>query len=319
MGTLQLVGRRLLATIPVLLGVTLLTFFALDLLPGTAASQLLGAEATAEQIARLEARLGLERPAWERYRRWLGGVLAGDLGRSLASGRPVGAMVAERLPATLELVGIAFALSLGVAVPTALAAARRPEGPTDRLCMAASMLALSVPPYVLALLLVLAFAVGLGVLPAVGFTPAGEGLAAHVRSVVLPAAAIALPLAAFYSRFLRGDLLEQLQGQDYVLTAVSKGLGPWRVLLRHALPNSLLGLLTVVGLNLGALISGTVIVEQIFGIPGVGQLLLQAINLRDAVVVQAIVLVLAATTVLANLAVDLLYAVLDPRIRYGGA
>ncbi|HEY8520079.1 MAG TPA: ABC transporter permease [Gammaproteobacteria bacterium] len=317
MATVQLVGRRLLATVPVLLGVTLLTFFALESLPGTAASQLLGPEAAEEQVARLEAQLGLDRPAWQRYWRWLGGVLAGDLGASLASGRAAAAMVAERLPTTLELVGMAFALALGIAVPTALAAARRPEGLTDRLCMAAGMLALSIPPYVLALLLVLAFAVGLGVLPAVGFVAPDEGLAAHLRTIALPATAIGLPLAAFYSRFLRGDLLEQLHGQDYVLTAVSKGIGPWRVLLRHALPSSLLGLLTVVGLHLGTLIGGTVVVEQIFGIPGMGQLLLQAIDLRDAVVVQAVVLVLAAVTVLANLAADVLYAVLDPRIRRG--
>jgi peptide/nickel transport system permease protein len=316
---LRIVGRRLLAAIPVLLGASLLTFAIVNILPGSTARQLVGAEATAEQVARFEAELGLDRPAWERYWEWLTGVLRGELGRSIASGQPVNVLLAERLPVTLELVAYAFVLSIGFAVPLTLLAARRPQGPVDRLSAVLSMAGLSSASYVLAFVLVLVFAVELSLFPSIGFTPLGENVAQNLRSLTLPAIAIAFPLFGFYTRFLRGDLLEQLHGEDYVMTAIAKGIDPWRVLVHHALRNSLLGLLTVVGLHAGTLIGGTVIIERIFALPGIGQLLLQAISLRDVFVVQAVVLVLAVVTVLANLLVDVLYAVLDPRIRYEGS
>lgn len=213
--------------------------------------------------------------------------------------------------------GYAFLISLACAVPLALLAARYPNRLPDRISMLLSMLGLSVANYVFALLLVLVFAVNMAVLPAIGYVPVSESLLGNIRSLTLPAVAIAFPLFCFYTRFLRGDLLEQMYGEDYVVTARAKGIGPWRVLIRHAFRNSLFGLLTIVGLNLGTLIGGTVIVEQIFALPGLGQLLLQAINTRDVIVVQACVLLLATVTVLANLITDVLYAVLDPRIRYG--
>jgi peptide/nickel transport system permease protein len=302
--------------IPVLFGVSLLTYFVLGVLPGSAAQQLLGAEATPSQIAELEAELGLDRPAWQRYLEWLGGALRGDLGRSIASGQPVTALLEERLPITLQLVSYAFILSIGFAVPVALLAARSPNGAWDRASSIISMLALAVPNYVLALILVLTLSVRLGLLPSIGFTALTDDPVRHFQSLALPALAIALPLFAFYSRFLRGDLLEQLQTEDYVTTAIAKGLGPWRVLLAHVLPNSILGLLTVVGLNFGALVGGTVIIEQLFALPGVGQLLLQAINVRDVVVIQGVVLCLAAATVLASCCADVLCTLLDPRIRH---
>jgi peptide/nickel transport system permease protein len=220
---------------------------------------------------------------------------------------------------TAELVVLAFALSLGFAAPAALLAAYRPHRLADRITLLVSIGGLSMPSYVLAPLLVLVFSVNLAWFPSFGFKPLEAGVFANLQSLALPAVAIGLPLLCFYTRFLRGDLVEQIYREDYVLTAVAKGIGPWRVLVRHALRNSLFGLLTLVGLNFGALIGGTVIVEQIFALPGIGQLLLQAINTRDAPVVQAIVMLVAVTTVLANLCVDLLYAVLDPRIRYGHA
>ena len=313
---LRLVWRRLLATIPVLLGVTVVTFAVVTLLPSNAAQQLAGAEATAAQVALLESKLELDRPAWRRYLDWVGGVLTGDLGNSFASGRPVTALLSERLPVTLELVAYALVIALGLALPTALAAARKPSGIVDRLAAALSLTALSTASYVLALVLVLVFAVELALLPSVGFSAVHDGLAANLSSLTLPATAIAFPLFGFYTRFLRGDLLEQMRDQDYVVAAAAKGVGPWRVLLRHALPNSLFGLLTVVGLNFGTLVGGTVIVERIFALPGMGQLLLESIALRDELVVQAGVLVLTMLTVTANLTVDLLYLALDPRVRY---
>lgn len=313
---LRLACRRLLAAIPVLFGVSLLTFAIVNVLPGNAARQLAGIDAAPEQVARLEAELGLDQPAWKRYRGWLTGVLRGDLGRSIASGQPVAGLLAERLPVTLGLAAYAFVLSVGFAVPFALLAARKPRGIGDRVTAMLSMTGLSAASYVLAVVLILTFAVRLPLFPAIGYTPIGESVSGNLHSLTLPAIAIAFPLFGFYTRFLRGDLLEQLHGEDYVMTAVAKGLGPWRVLMHHSLRNSLLGLVTVIGLNVGTLIGGTVVIEQIFALPGIGLLLLQAIGLRDIVVVQAVVLVLAVATVLANLIVDLLYAALDPRIRY---
>lgn len=313
----RLVGKRLLLAVPILLGVSILTFWVLDLIPGNAAQQLLGAEATPEQIATLEQRLGLDQPPVQRYLGWLGDAVTGDLGSSLVSSQPVTGLLGERLAVTGELVGLAFLVSLGLAVPVALLAAYRPGRMFDRVSMVISITGLSVANYVLALLLVLLFAVQLTVLPAIGYVPLSESVAGNLRGMVLPTVSIAFPLFCFYTRFLRGDLVDQLHGEDYITTARAKGIGPWQVLLRHAFRNSAFGLITVVGLNLGTLIGGTVIIEQIFALPGMGQLLLQAINTRDFVVVQGCVVVFATVAVLANLVADLLYAVLDPRIRYG--
>jgi peptide/nickel transport system permease protein len=313
----RLVGRRLLMVVPIILGVSILTFWVLALIPGNAAQQLLGPEATPEQIRALEVEMGLDRPAVLRYLDWLGGAVTGDLGTSLVNNQSVTGQIAERMAVTGELVALAFVVSLGLAVPVALLAAYRPNRLFDRVSMLVSITGLSVANYVLALLLVLVFAVQLTLFPAIGFVPLSEGVAQNLHSLALPAAAIAFPLFCFYTRFLRGDLVDQLQGEDYITTARAKGIGPWQVLLRHAFRNSAFGLITVVGLNLGTLLGGTVIVEQIFALPGMGQLMLQAINTRDATVVQGCVVVFAVVAVLANLVADLLYAVLDPRIRYG--
>ncbi|MEV5408194.1 ABC transporter permease [Thermopolyspora sp. NPDC052614] len=315
--SLRLVGKRLLMAIPITLGVSILTFWVLNLIPGSAAQQLLGAEATPEQIRALEEEMGLNRPAYIRYLDWLGAAVRGDLGRSYVSGQPVAGQLGERLIVSAELVGLALVASLALAVPVALLAAYKPNRLFDRISMFVSVTGLSVANYVLALVLVLVFAVQFAMFPAIGYVPFAENPVENLRSMVLPAAAIAFPLFCFYTRFLRGDLVDQLQGQDYIVTAQAKGIGPWQVLLRHAFRNSSFGLITVVGLNLSTLIGSTVIVESIFAIPGLGQLMLQAINTRDVLVVQACVIVFAVVTVVANLITDLLYAVLDPRIRYG--
>jgi peptide/nickel transport system permease protein len=314
--SLRLAARRLLIAVPVLWGVSALTFVVMSVLPGNAAQQLLGAQATPAQVHQLELQLGLDKPAWLRYGDWLGGVVTGNLGKSIASGEPVTAIIGERLPVTLELVLYALLVSVALAVPVALLAARRPGGLADRVSMGISMAGLSVANYVLALVLVIVLAVYLPVFPAIGFVPMGENVGANLRSLTLPALAIGLPLAGFYTRLLRADIADQMQ-EDYVVTARAKGVGPWQVLVRHALRNSLFGLLTIVGLNLGTLIGATVIIEQIFSLPGIGQAFIQAISNRDVPLIEAIVLVLAAGVVLANLLTDILYAVLDPRIRYG--
>jgi peptide/nickel transport system permease protein len=313
----RLIGKRVATAIPVLWGVTFLTFLVINRLPGDAAQQLLGINATQEQIAQLRSQLGLDEPFLSRYGSWLGHAVAGDLGSSYASHQSVTSILSERLPVTFELLAYALLVSLAFTVPVALLAARRPNGVVDRVTMAISMAGLSVANYVLALVLVYVFAVKLEWLPAIGYVNPSDGLWPFVKSLTLPAVSIGFPLFCFYTRLLRADILEQMQGEDYVVTAAAKGIGPWRVLVRHALPNSLFGLLTVVGLNVGTLIGVTVIIESIFALPGIGQALLEAINNRDILVVQGIVLVLAVVVVLANLVTDLLYAVLDPRIRYG--
>ena len=314
---LHLIGKRLLTAVPILLGVSILMFVLLNLIPGSAAVQLLGPEATPDQIARLNEEMGLNRPPVTRYLDWLGGVLHGDLGRSLVSRQPIADVLPTRLAVTSELVGLAFVISLAVAIPLAIAAARRPNRFFDKVSMVVSTGGLSMANYVLAILLVLLFAVRLGWFPAIGFTPLSKGLGDNLYSLALPAFAMAFPLLCFYARFLRSDLVDQMQGEDYVMTARAKGLGPWQVLLRHAFRNSSFGLITIVGLNISGLIGATVIIESIFSLPGIGQYLLQGILTRDYIVVQAIVLVFAVVTVLANLMADVLYAVLDPRIRYG--
>jgi peptide/nickel transport system permease protein len=317
--SLRLVGRRLLAAIPVLWGVTFLTFLIMNALPGDAARLVLGANATPAEIRAFDIQNHLNEPFWVRYGQWLGGAIQGHFGTSLVSQQLVATVLGQRLPVTFELVLYAFLVSVVFAVPVALAAARHPNGLADRLTMVVSMAGLSTAPYVLALVLIFIFAVRLGVLPAIGFVPLSQSVMGNIKSLTLPAISIGFPLFCFYARLLRADIIEQMQGEDYVITARAKGIGPWRILVRHALRNSLFGLLTIIGLNLGTLIGATVIIEQIFSLPGAGQELLQSINDRDVVVVEAIVLIFAFIVVLANLFTDLLYAVLDPRIRYGRA
>ena len=317
--TVRLIGRRVAAAIPVLFGVTLLTFIVMNFLPGDAASELLGANATPAEIHQLDIKLGLDRPFLTRYGEWLHGVVTGHLGTSLASGQSVTSIIGQDLPVTFELVAFAFLVSLVLAVPFALLSARRPNGIVDRLGMMLSMAGLSIANYVLALVLIYVFAVKLAVLPAIGWVPPGQSISQNIRYLTLPAVSIGLGLLCFYTRLLRADVLEQMQGEDYVVTARAKGVGPWRVLVRHALRNSLFGLITIVALNLGTLLGATVVIEDIFGIPGIGRELLQAINNRDVPVVEGTVLVFAVIVVLANLLADILYSVLDPRIRYDRA
>jgi peptide/nickel transport system permease protein len=315
---LRFIGRRLLIAIPVLWGVTFLTFVVVNHLPGNAAQQLLGINATPQELHQLTVQLGLDKPLLTRYGNWMHDLLTGSLGHSLASGQSVTSILGSDLPVTFELVAYALLISLIVAVPVALLAARRPNGLFDRSSMVLSMAGLSVANYVLALVLVYIFAVQLNWLPALGWVPPGKSLGGNIKTLTLPAVSIALGLLCFYTRLLRADLLEQLRGEDYVVTARAKGAGPWRVLLRHTLRNSLFGLITIVALNLGTLLGASVIIEDIFALPGIGRELLQAISNRDVPVVEGTVVVFATIVVLANLAADLIYSFLDPRIRYGG-
>ena len=316
--TLRFIGRRLLTAIPVLWGLTLATFIVMNALPGDAAQELLGASATPAEIHQLSVKLGLDKPFITHYLDWLHGLVSGHLGTSLASGQSVTSILGNDLPVTFELLAYAFLVSLVFAVPIALVSARHPNGIFDRVSLILSMGGLSIANYVLALVLVYIFAVKLNVLPALGWTPPDQNLGDNIKCLTMPAVSIGLSLLCFYTRLLRADLVEQMR-EDYVVAARAKGVGPWRILLHHALRNSVFGLITVVALNLGTLLGATVVIEQIFGLPGIGHELLSAIGNRDAPVVEGTVLVFGLITVLANLLADLLYATLDPRVRYGSA
>jgi peptide/nickel transport system permease protein len=300
----------------VLLGVTFLTYVVMNLLPGDAAQELLGANATPAQVHQLEIELHLNEPFWVRYGGWLGGLLHGNLGTSLVSRENVTTVLGQRLPVTAELLIYAFAGSIVFAVGLAVLAARRPNGIADRISMVVSMTGLSVAPYVLALVLIYIFAVRLQWFPAIGYTSLTQNPGANIRSLTLPAIAIGFPLFSVYTRLLRADIVEQMQREEYIVTARAKGVPPWRVLIRHALPNSLFGLITLVALNLGTLVGAAAIIEPIFSLPGVGAILIQSITDHDVPVVEGIVVVFAVVVVLAGLLADLLYATLDPRIRY---
>jgi len=311
------VGRRLLAAVPVLWGVTFLTYVVMDLLPGDTAQILLGINATPAEIRQLSVQLHLNEPFWVRYSIWLGAMFHGSLGTSLQSGQNVTTILGARLPVTAELLLYAFVVSLVLAVGLAVLVARWPNGIMDRFSLVISMMGLSIAPYVLALVLVYLLAVKVHWFPALGYTSPSANLVENIKSLTLPAASLGFPLFAVYTRLLRADIVEQLQREDYIVTARAKGVRPWRILLRHALPNSMFGLITLVGLNLGTLIGATAIIEPIFSLPGAGDILVQSISNHDVPVVEGIVVVFAVVVVVANLLADILYAVLDPRIRYG--
>jgi peptide/nickel transport system permease protein len=315
---LQLAGRRLLTAIPVLLGVTFLTFVVMNLIPGNPAQLILGINATPGAIAKLDAQLGLNHPFWDRYWLWLDGLLHGNLGVAYSNQQSVNSDIAQFLPVTCWLLLYALVVSLVLGVVVAVLAARRPNGIVDRISLAVSMLGLSVAPYALALVLIYFFSVRLGWFPTISNSLGSNPLTA-IRALTLPAASVGFPLFAVYTRLLRADIVEQMQREDYIVTAKAKGVGPWRVLVVHATRNSLFTLITLVALNLGTLIGAVAIIEPIFSLPGIGAELINAININDLPLIEGIVVVFALVTVAGNLLADLMYTVLDPRIRYGRA
>jgi len=313
---LRVAGRRLLAAIPVLLGVTFLTFSIMSALPNDTAQAILGLNASPSAVAALNHTLGLDQPFWQRYWHWLVAVLHGNFGTTL-QGSSVNHELAIHVPTTLGLLAYALVVSVGLAIIVASLAARRPNGIADRLSLAVSMLGLSTAPYVFAFLLIIVFAVKLSWFPVLSGAVAGPG--SFFKNLTLPACAIGFGLFAIYTRLLRADVVEQMQREDYIVTAKAKGVPPWRVLVRHALRNSMFTLITVIGLNLGGLVGAAAIIETIFQVQGIGNDLLTGISNHDVPLVEGITLVFALVTVLGNLLADLSYAVLDPRIRYGSS
>ncbi|MEY9108455.1 peptide/nickel transport system permease protein [Bradyrhizobium yuanmingense] len=315
---LNFVARRLLAMLPVLLAVSLLTFLIASLLPGDLALVILGDQATPENVAALRRDMGLDQPLWWRYLSWLGHVVQGDLGRSFRTGQTVLQAVAERIPVSLQLMLMAEFIGLLIGVPVAIACAARAGGAFDRFMTGSAFAMLSMPSFLTAILLIYLFAVELRWLPATGYVPFTEAPLANLRFFVLPALTLALAEWPGIMRVLRSDMIATLQ-EDYIALAKAKGLKPSRILFVHALKPSSLTLVTVTGINIGRLLGGTLIVETIFALPGIGRLLVGAIYTRDLVILQGVVLLVACGFVIVNFIVDMLYAVLDPRIRHGHA
>ncbi|MFD4941389.1 ABC transporter permease [Streptomyces sp. NPDC058239] len=299
----------------VLLLVTLAALTLPHLMPGSPAVAALGPTATPEQITAYEAKLGLDENVLAATWRWLGDALHGNLGHSLSTGAPVTTELADRIPVTLELFVAAQLVALCLALPVALLSAWRPGGPVDRIATAGAFVWLAVPGFVLGLLLIWIAAVQLRILPATGWTPFTEDPAENLRHLVLPALTLGLTEAAVFTRTLRGQLLDTLD-QTYVAAARSRGMGTARLLLRRALRPSSLPLVTLIGIGIGTSLGGSVLVETLFGVPGVGSLAAGSINARDFPVIQAVTVVSAAAVVAATLAVDLLYRKLDPRIAH---
>ncbi len=310
-------ARRLLHLGPVLLGVSLIVFLVLHLAPGDPAEVMLGANATKEDLARLRTQLGLDQPLYVQYLTWISHVARGDLGRSLWMKRPVLGEVLERFKATLLLTGSALLLSTLGGIALGIASATRANSLLDRLSGVASLFGASMPVFWLGIVLMVIFSLWLGWLPASGmYAPyGGGGLRDLFAHLVLPAVTLAAASVTIIARLTRATMLETL-GQDYVRTARAKGLGERMVVWRHALKNALIPIVTVVGVQAGYLLGGAVLTETVFAWPGVGTLVVQGILARDMPLVQGGVLVIALSFVLVNLAVDTLYAWLDPRIKF---
>lgn len=311
---LRYILSRLVQTIPVLVIVALLIFIIARLAPGDPAAVLLGPDATAAEVAALREQLGFNRPIYEQFFDWAGGLFVGNLGYSLFLQESVSSAIASHLMPTLSLAIFAQLLAVLVAIPAGVAAARRPGGIADRALMGVSLLGISVPSFLLGLFLALLFAVVLRVLPVAGYADPGQGIGKFLLYLVLPAVALAAMQAALLARMTRSTMMDVLN-TNYVTTARAKGLPGGVVLYKHAFRTAINPILTVVGQSFGVLITGAVVIETVFNIPGIGQLIVLAIQRRDFDLIQGVVLVATVMYLLLNLVVDLLYGVFDPRIR----
>jgi peptide/nickel transport system permease protein len=312
------VAGKILYLIPVLFAVSALSFGMLKLLPGDPAVNILGPSATPAAVKTLHKQLGLDQPVVNQYGRFVWNALHGDLGRSYQNNQPTTESLRQRLPVTLELLVLSQLLALLVSVPIAIRAAVRPDGLLDRISTSASFGFLALPPYIVGVVLVLLFAVRFHIFPATGYTPLTQNPFENLRSLTLPSITLALAELATYLRLLRADMITTLQ-EDFITMARAKGMPPRRILWRHAFRPSSFSLVTVAGLNFGRLIGGTFIVEILFALPGIGELTVNSIFSNDYLVVQGTVLLVAVGYVLVNFLVDLLYVVIDPRVRHAAA
>ncbi len=312
---LKFLARRLLSTLPVLLIVSLLVFGMLRLTPGDPAAVLAGDAASTEQIAQIRTGLGLDRSIPVQFGIWFGNLLTGDLGQSFYYKTPVTTLIAQRLEPTLSLTLVTITLAVLVAVPLGVLAAWRFGGKLDRALMAFSVLGFSIPVFVLAYLLIWGVSLKLGWLPVQGYKRLADGVGPWLQHLVLPAITLSVIYIALIARVTRASVLETL-GEDYIRTARAKGLPEARVLVRHALANAAVPIVTVIGIGIALLIGGVVVTESVYAIPGLGRLTVDAVLARDFPTIQGVILLFSFVYVLVNLGVDLSYVFFDPRIRY---
>lgn len=310
----RLLGRRLLAFVATLAGAALVIFLMLEVLPGDPAAVTLGLNAAPEALAALRTEMGLDRPAAWRFLAWIGGLATGDLGLSYTYRVPVAQLIGERMAVTVPLAMMAMTLAVAIGVPLGVVAAANHNRPGDAAVMVFAQIGLAIPNFWFGLLLVLVFAIGLGWLPAGGFPGWQAGFWPALRALVMPALALALPQAAILARVTRSSMLDTLQ-EDFVRTARAKGLSEPATMLRHGLRNALIPVVTILGLQFSVLIAGAIIIENVFALPGLGRLVFQSIAQHDLIVVKQLVMLFAGLAILANFAVELLYGLIDPRLR----
>jgi peptide/nickel transport system permease protein len=307
--------RRLVLLIPTVLGVSIIVFLMMHFIPGDPVALLLGdyyTEATAQAI---RAQYGLDKPLHIQYVLWLSRLFIGDWGQSIIANRPIFDDLIQRVPVTLELIVLSMGFALLIAVPAGVIAALKPYSWRDYSAMTTALIGVSVPEFFMGILLILFFSLFWNILPAVGYVPLTESVWGNLKHMILPAVTLGLARAALLTRLVRASMMEVIR-LDYVTTARAKGVREWAVVLKHALKNALIPTVTVLGLQIGFLIGGAIVVETVFAVPGVGSFGIAAISLRDYPQVQAFVLLFALGFVLTNLVVDILYAFLDPRIKY---
>jgi peptide/nickel transport system permease protein len=309
---MSFVGRRLLQLVPVAVGVTIIAFFMIHLIPGDPARTILGIHATPQRIALLHQEWGLDRSLASQYWLFLDRLLHANLGQSLIYGTGASTLIWQRLPVTIWLIVYATVLAVIISVPLAMIAATRKDAVRDQLVRAVPLLGLGMPTFWVGFLLIYGFGIKLRLFPVGGY---GDGFTGHLRSMFLPSLTVAIALAPVVIRSLRASMLNVL-GADFITTARSKGVPGRRLFLRHVLRNAVIPAITVLGVNIGFLIGGTVVVESVFALPGVGQLMINSIFQRDFPVVQGVTLVFAVLVVLVNLLADMAYAALDPRVSF---
>lgn len=307
--------QRLLTTIVVIFGITFVVFMIIQLVPGDPARVVLGVAASEENVQALRERLGLNQPVWQQYISWLGGLLQGDLGNSLVTGQSVTEQIFQRLPATLTLAGAGLLVGLLIGLPAGILSALKPHSPLDITTSLLSQIGVSIPDFWLGILLVLLFSLTLGWLPSQGFTSFNENPLDWFLHLLLPAITVGIISGSIQTRFNRSAMLEVLH-QDYIRTARAKGLKELVVINKHALRNALIPIITILGLQLTALLSAVVVVEVVFSWPGLGRLTLEAVLDRDYPLLQGAVFTIATLLAFVNLGTDLLYAFIDPRIEY---
>ena len=307
--------RRILSTIPVLLFVAVVVFLMLRLTPGDPAAVIAGDNASPDDIIMIRKSLGLDQPIYMQFAQWVGGLLTGDFGQSFFFKKQVSELVADRIEPTLALALTAMIIAVAIAIPLGILAASRRGSLLDRAVMGFSVLGFSVPVFVIGYALDYLFAIKLGWFPVQGYQRLADGFGGFLHRLILPSFTLAIVYIALIARMTRTSLLEVL-GEDYIRTARAHGLGPTAVLVRHALPNAAVPIVTVIGLGIAVLIGGVVVTESVFAIPGLGRLTVDAVLARDYPTVQAVILLFSVTYVVINLLIDIAYTALDPRIRY---